>query len=166
MKLAITEYFNGGAKHIAGTIAQADNLGVFGAQDLFAANLWSMATDEPYLLAGFRAFRNFDGANHHFGDTSIQAISSDVGKVAVYVSTDTMHPGRVVMVAINPLHRHADDGRCRPAPDGHGAPVPDDRGDGQRPDHRAAGGRRYAGSFRILVDADLPALSVTTVDIY
>jgi hypothetical protein len=101
MKLAITEYNNGGAQHIAGTIAQADNLGVFGAQGLFAANLWPLVNNEPYLLAGFRAFRNFDGANHNFGDTSVQATSSNVGNVAAYVSTDTARPGRVVIVAIN-----------------------------------------------------------------
>jgi fibronectin type 3 domain-containing protein len=101
MKLAITEYNNGGAQHIAGTIAQADNLGVFGAQGVFAANMWALVTSEPYLLAGFRAFRNFDGVNHNFGDTSVQATSSNVGNVAVYVSTDTTRPGRVVMVAIN-----------------------------------------------------------------
>jgi hypothetical protein len=101
MKLAITEYDNGGGQHIAGTIAQADNLGVFGAQALFAANMWLLSPKEPYSLAGFRAFRDFDGANHHFGDTSIQATSSNVANVAVYVSTDSTRIGRVVMVAIN-----------------------------------------------------------------
>jgi hypothetical protein len=101
MKIAITEYNNGGARHIAGTIAQADNLGIFGVQSLFAANLWVLTTDEPYLLGGFRAFRNFDGAGHHFGNTSVQALSSDTSKVSAYVSTDTTLPGRVVMVIIN-----------------------------------------------------------------
>lgn len=101
MKLAITEYDNGGGQHIAGTIAQADNLGVFGVYSLFAANLWLMTQKEPYTLAGFRAYRNFDGAGHHFGDTSIGTNSSDVGKVTVYLSTDSRRPGRVVMVAIN-----------------------------------------------------------------
>jgi hypothetical protein len=101
MKLSITEYNNGGAQHIAGTIAEADNLGVFGAQDLFAANFWPLTAGEAYLLAGFRAFRDFDSEHHHFGDTSVQAVSSNVGNVAVYVSTDSARPGRVVMVAIN-----------------------------------------------------------------
>jgi hypothetical protein len=101
MKLAITEYNNGGAQHIAGTLAQADNLGIFGAQALFAANLWPLASSQPYLLAGFRAFRNFDGANSHFGDTAVQTASSNVANVMVYVSTDSARPGRVVMVAIN-----------------------------------------------------------------
>ena len=101
MKLAVTEYNNGGGQNIAGTIAQADNLGIFGARSLFAATLWMLGSKEPYSLAGFRAFRNFDGANHNFGDTSIQATSSDVANVAVYVSADSGRPGRVVMLAIN-----------------------------------------------------------------
>jgi Glycoside hydrolase family 44 len=101
MKLAVTEYNNGGGQHIAGTIAQADNLGVFGTRGLFAATMWPLAPKEPYSLAGFRAYRNFDGAGHHFGDTSIQAGSNNVANVVVYVSTESTRPGRVVMVAIN-----------------------------------------------------------------
>jgi hypothetical protein len=101
MRLAVTEYNNGGAQHIAGTLAQADNLGIFGAQGIFAANLWPLVSSQSYLLAGFRAYRNFDGANAHFGDTAVQAASSNIANVVVYVSTDSARPGRVVMVAIN-----------------------------------------------------------------
>jgi fibronectin type 3 domain-containing protein len=101
MKISITEYNNGGGQHIAGTIAQADNLGIFGAQGLFAACLWPLSDTEPYTLAGYRAFRDFDGANSDFGDTSVQATSSNVQNVVVYASTDSTTPGRVVFVAIN-----------------------------------------------------------------
>jgi len=101
MKLAVTEYDNGGGQHIAGTIAEADNLGIFAAHGLFAANLWLLTGKEPYTLAGFRAFRDFDGAGHHFGDTSIQASSSNAANVSAYVSTDSGRAGRVVIVAIN-----------------------------------------------------------------
>jgi fibronectin type 3 domain-containing protein len=101
MKISITEYNNGGGQHIAGTIAQADNLGVFGVQNLFAANLWPLNSTSPYILAGFRAFRDFDNANSNFGDTSLQATSSNVANVVVYASTDSTTPGRVVFVAIN-----------------------------------------------------------------
>jgi hypothetical protein len=100
-KLSISEYGGGGWNHIAGTIAEADMLGIFGAQGLFAASLWPPAGSYPYTLAGFRVFRGFDGANANFGDTSLQATSSDVSKVAVYASTDSQSPGRVVFVAIN-----------------------------------------------------------------
>ncbi len=98
--ISITEYENGGDNHIAGTIAQADNLGVFGSQKVFAATLWPLGTC-PYILAGFRAFRGFDGATASFGDTSLAATSSKVQNVAVYASSDSARPGRFVFVAIN-----------------------------------------------------------------
>jgi fibronectin type 3 domain-containing protein len=101
MKISITEYENGGWNHIAGTIAQADNLGIFGAQGLFAASFWPPNGTYPYALAGFRAFRDFDGAGANFGDTSLQSISSNVQNVVVYASSDSTTPGRFVFVAIN-----------------------------------------------------------------
>jgi len=101
MKIAITEYENGGWNHIAGTIAQADNLGIFGAQGVFAANLWPPNGTYSYALAGFRAFRGFDGAGANFGDTSLQATSSSVKDIVVYASLDSATPGRAVFVAIN-----------------------------------------------------------------
>ncbi|HMK31492.1 MAG TPA: glycoside hydrolase family 44 protein, partial [Terriglobales bacterium] len=99
-KIAITEYENGGDNHIAGTIAQADNLGIFGSQGVYAATLWPLG-NIPYILAGFRAYRSFDGAGASFGDTSLQATSSNVQNVAVYASADSGAPGRLVFVAIN-----------------------------------------------------------------
>ncbi|HKV62083.1 MAG TPA: glycoside hydrolase family 44 protein [Candidatus Acidoferrum sp.] len=101
MKLAITEYESGGFNHIAGTIAQADNLGIFGSVGLFAANFWPPNGTYSYTLAGFRAYRNFDGAGSNFGDTSLQATSSSVKDVVVYASKDSTTPGRIIFVAIN-----------------------------------------------------------------
>jgi hypothetical protein len=166
MKLALTEYNNGGGQHIAGTLAQADNLGVFGARALFAATWWPLASKEPYTLAGFRAFRDFDGANQHFGDTSIEAVSSSVANVSVYVSTDSKRAGRVVMVAINrspseqvtsivgqPLTGAAHLFQMTAATAAKQTTI--------RP--TAAGVQPVSGSSITLT---LPALSVTTVDIY
>src|SRR6202044_3102369 len=96
-----TEYENGGWNHIAGTIAQADNLGIFGSQGVFAANFWPPNGTYSYALGGFRAFRDFDGAGANFGDTSLQATSSNVQNVVVYASSDSSTPGRYVFVAIN-----------------------------------------------------------------
>jgi hypothetical protein len=100
-RISITEYENGGDNHIAGTIAQADNLGIFGSQGVYAATLWPLNASCPYILAGFRAFRGFDGASADFGDTSLQASSSNIQNVVVYASLDSTTPGRVVFVAIN-----------------------------------------------------------------
>ncbi len=101
MKISITEYENGGWNHIAGTIAQADNLGIFGSQGLFAASFWPPNGTYSYALAGFRAFRDFDAAGTNFGDTSLQSTSSSVQLVVVYASSDSSTPGRFVFVAIN-----------------------------------------------------------------
>jgi len=101
MKIAITEYENGGGGHIAGAIAEADNLGIFGSLGVFAANFWPNGGTFSYTLGGYRAFRGFDGANAVFGDSSLQATSSNVKNVAVYASQDSGTPGRVVFVAIN-----------------------------------------------------------------
>ena len=101
MKISITEYESGGWNHIAGTIAQADNLGIFGSQGVFAANFWPPNGTYSYALAGFRAFRDFDGAGANFGDTSLLATSSNVQNVVVYASSDSSTAGRFVFVAIN-----------------------------------------------------------------
>ena len=99
--LSISEYEGGGWNNIAGTIAEADMLGIFGDKGLFAAAFWPPSGTYDYALAGFRAFRGFNGASANFGDTSVQATSSDVSKVAVHASEDSATPGRVVFVAIN-----------------------------------------------------------------
>ncbi|MGA7853451.1 MAG: glycoside hydrolase family 44 protein [Candidatus Acidiferrales bacterium] len=101
MKISLTEYESGGWNHIAGTIAQADNLGIFGSQGVFAANFWPPNGTYSYALAGFRAFRDFDGAGGNFGDTSLQSTSNNVQDVVVYASSDSTTPGRYVFVAIN-----------------------------------------------------------------
>lgn len=100
-KLAFTEYYFGGGAHISGAVAQADALGVFGREGVFAAMLWPMSSNISFIDAGFRMFRNFDGAGSNFGETSVRAASSDLGTVTSYASLDSVHPGRVVMVVIN-----------------------------------------------------------------
>ena len=167
MKIAITEYYNGGGGHIAGTIAQADNLGIYGSYGLFAACLWPLGSD-PYVVAAFKAYRNFDGAGHNFGDTSVAATSNNVANVAAYVSTDSTRPGRVVMVLINrsvsaqstavtgqPLTgtAHLFQITATTASQQGGASIAP----------VAAGTQAVSGSS---ITVNLPALSVTTVDIY
>jgi hypothetical protein len=166
MKIAVTEYNNGGDLHIAGTIAQADNLGIFGAQNVFAASLWPLNDKSPYILAGFRAYRDFDNANSNFGDTSVQATSSNVGNVMVYASMDTTVPGRVVFVAINrstssqvtaingqPLSGTA-----------HLFQMTAASAQGQSPIQPVPVGTQAVSGTSLTVT--LPALSVTTIDVY
>jgi len=166
MKIAITEYENGGWNHIAGTIAQADNLGIFGSQGLFAASFWPPNGTYSYALAGFRAYRGFDGANASFGDTALQATSSNVQNVVVYASTDSTTPGRTVFVAIN---------RCTSAQvtaingaalsgTAHLYQVTAASAQGQNPvEPVSIGTMAISGSSMTIT---LPALSVTTIDVH
>lgn len=166
MKISITEYNNGGGQHIAGTIAQADNLGVFGAQNLFAANLWPLNDTSPYILAGFRAFRDFDNNNSNFGDTSVQATSSNAANVVVYASTDTANPGRAVFVAINRSTSSqvtAIDGLALTGT-AHLYHMTAPSAQGQSPIAPVSAGTQAASGTSLTIT--LPALSVTTIDIY
>lgn len=100
-KMAITEYANGGDNHIAGAIAQADNLGIFGREGLFAANYWPLTGSYPFVLAAFAMYRDYNGNLGSFGDVSLATTSTDTSKVAAYVSQDSIRAGRYVIVALN-----------------------------------------------------------------
>lgn len=166
MKISITEYNNGGGQHIAGTIAQADNLGIFGAQDIFAANLWPLNDTSPYILAAFRAFRDFDDANSNFGDTSLHATSSNVANVVVYASTDSTVSGRVVFVAINrstSTQVTAITGQTLSGT-AHLFQMTASSAQGQSPIQPVAAGTQAVSGTSLTVT--LPGLSVTTIDIY
>lgn len=166
MKLSITEYNNGGANHIAGTIAQADNLGIFGAEGLFAASLWPLSSSEPFIMAGFRAYRGFDGASASFGDTSLACTSSNVANVVVYASTDSTSPGRVVFVAINRSTLAQVTAITGQALSGtaHLYQMTAASAQGQNPIAPVSvGTMAVSGS---LMTITLPALSVTTIDVH
>jgi len=100
-QMAITEYESGGDNHIAGAVAQADNLGIFADKGVFAASWWPPSGTYPYTVGAFRAYRGFDGANANFGDTSLKTTSSSIANVSVHASLDSQAAGRVVFVAIN-----------------------------------------------------------------
>jgi hypothetical protein len=165
MKLSITEYENGGFNHIAGTIAQADNLGIFGSEGLFAANFWPPSGTYSYTLAGFRAYRDFDGAGSSFGDTSLQSASSDVASVVVYASTDSTVPGRVVFVAINRSNAAkvtALNGQTLSGT-AHLYQVTAATAQGQSPVQPVAIGTMSVSGSSLTIT--LPAYSVTTIDV-
>lgn len=100
-RLAITEYNYGGGDHVSGAVAQADVLGIFGREDLFAAALWDLAGGTRFVDGAFAAYCNFDGAGGRFGDTSILASTSNPADTSVYASVDEGNDDRVVLVAIN-----------------------------------------------------------------
>jgi hypothetical protein len=100
-RLAITEYANGGDNHIAGAIALADNLGIFGSYGLFATAAYPTTHSSPFVLAGYKMFRDYDGNLGSFGDLSIPAVSSDTASVSAYLSQDSLRTNRYAAVVIN-----------------------------------------------------------------
>ncbi|HLP02862.1 MAG TPA: glycoside hydrolase family 44 protein [Opitutaceae bacterium] len=100
-RLALTEYEAGGNNHIAGALAQADTLGVFGQMDIFAANFWPTSDTYAFTLAGFKMYRDYDGALATFGDISLPTTSSDTALVSAYISRFSTRNDRYVIVAIN-----------------------------------------------------------------
>jgi hypothetical protein len=107
-KIAITEYQYGRGGDITGGIAQADVLGIFGREGVFAASLWPIgdasAPNQPfgpfaYEFGAFKIYRNYDGAGGSFGDTGLTATTSDVAQSSIYASRTA--GGKVVLVVIN-----------------------------------------------------------------
>jgi len=100
-KLAVTEYNYGGGQHISGGLAQADVLGIFGREGVFAATEWTLAADESYIEGAFEMYLDFDGANGRFGDTSVRADTDDGASTSIYASLDGGDASRVVLIVLN-----------------------------------------------------------------
>jgi hypothetical protein len=99
-RLAISEYYYGGGGDISGALAQADVLGIFGRQGVFAAALWHMGrTDDRFIQAAFAMFRNYDGQGGAFGSVGLAAKTTDVERTSVYSSLDWQE--NVILVALN-----------------------------------------------------------------
>jgi len=97
-KLAFTEYDYGGGDHISGAVAEADVLGIFGEQGVFAATIWGGG---PFIEAGFNCYTNFDGHGGHVGDQAVEATSGDVADVSVHAMRYAEDAGRMSVVLIN-----------------------------------------------------------------
>jgi hypothetical protein len=110
-KIAFTEYYFGRSGDISGGLVQADLLGIFGRDSVFAANLWPQAGvwAQPwqgdgrqawaYAFGAFRSYLDYDGAGARFGDTSVRTSVSNTVDASAYGSLDAA--GNVVLVVIN-----------------------------------------------------------------
>ncbi len=110
-KLAITEYYYGRGGDISGGIAQADVLGIFGREGVFAAAFWPQANiwatpyggdgrkAYAYIFGALKMFRNYDGDGGRFGDVGLRATTTDNAMSSIYASRDST--GRLVLIVIN-----------------------------------------------------------------
>jgi hypothetical protein len=108
--LAITEYNFGGNNSMAGGLAQADALGIFGREGLDLATVWDPYADwvnlteqewaDRPIIDAFRLYRNYDGRGSRFGDVSVHGASADEAKVAIHAATRSAD-GALTLVVIN-----------------------------------------------------------------
>lgn len=100
-KLAYDEWNRGTGNSFAVGLATADGLGVFGQQAVDLASFWGLG-DPTYPSAyAFRMFRNYDGAGHGFGETSVSALTADATKLTVYAAQRNAD-NAVTIVVVNP----------------------------------------------------------------
>jgi hypothetical protein len=98
-KLAITEYNFGALDHINGALTQADVLGIFGREGLDLATIWDPPGPSEAGAYAFRMYRNYNGQGGQFGETSVQATSTDQSQLAVYAATRS--DGALTVMVIN-----------------------------------------------------------------
>lgn len=104
MKLAITEYNYGGEHHISGGIAQAEVLGVYGREGLYAAAFWSMGKESlgsAFIKGAFKLYGNYDGKGSAYGDHALSAATNGISRTTVFASSYQGKPGKLMIIAIN-----------------------------------------------------------------
>ena len=98
LKTGITEYNWGPDDYIGGATAQADVLGILGREGTDMATRWVCPAAGTATYNAFKMYRNYDGANSTFGETSVSASGPNPDNVAVFGATRAADGALTVMV--------------------------------------------------------------------
>lgn len=98
LKIQIGEYNFGAEKHISGGLAQAEALGRFGQEGIYAAYFWKYPPKDSPAFWAFRAYRNFDGKGAAFESQSLPTTSTPGTSAFAARSPDGK---RLTVVALN-----------------------------------------------------------------
>jgi hypothetical protein len=78
----------------------SDILGVYGQENIEVATYFDRPSQ--YAATGFKLFTNFDGNNSTYGDTYVEAITSDLPNATIYASTESAsNDGKLHVVVIS-----------------------------------------------------------------
>jgi hypothetical protein len=100
--IQLGEYSFGAGQHISGGLAQAEALGRFGTEGLYAAYFWMLPSKDSPVYWAYRAFRNFDGQGGHFLDLSVP-VHTDGPNASLFVSRSASNDHLVaVMLNLDP----------------------------------------------------------------
>jgi hypothetical protein len=96
--VAITEYNWGDEANINGATTQADIYGIFGQQGLNMATRWTVPANTTPTYKAMQMYRNYDGANSTFGDTSVSAAVPNPDDLSSFAALRTSDGALTVMV--------------------------------------------------------------------
>ena len=84
---------------------EADTLGIFAQNGVYAANLFTM--DAQYQLAAINLYTNYDGSGSGFGDTLVSCTTEENPiKVHPNIIYSTFCGSRMFLFSVSPLSRN------------------------------------------------------------
>jgi hypothetical protein len=98
-KISLSEYNLSVTENpVINALTQANALGIFGREGLDLATRWALPNDGPLIDDAFRMYRDYNGAHGTFGDTSVQATSTDSNRLAIYAAQRSSDGAYTVLV--------------------------------------------------------------------
>jgi len=101
VKLAFTEFAYGGEADVSGGLATADALGIFGKYGVYAAAYWPVESDQSYVAAAYRLYRDYDAAGSRFGDTHVRATTNNVADASIYAAIAGSDDATLHVIVLN-----------------------------------------------------------------
>jgi hypothetical protein len=95
---AITEYNWGAEASINGATTQADIDGIFGAYGLSMATRWTVPAATTPTYKAMQMYRNYDGQNNTFGETSVSAAAPDPDNLSAFAALRAKDGALTIMV--------------------------------------------------------------------
>jgi hypothetical protein len=96
--VAVTEYNWGDEGGINGATTQADIFGIFGREGLDMATRWTVPAANTPTFKAMQIYRNYDGKNSGFGETSVKAAIPDPDQLSAFAAVRTADGALTVMV--------------------------------------------------------------------
>jgi hypothetical protein len=99
-QVGITEYNWGAENHINGATAQADILGIFGREGLDMGTRWTTPASSTPTYKAMEMYRNYDGLQSTFGETSVAATAPNPDTLAAFAAQRAAD-GAVTVMAVS-----------------------------------------------------------------
>ncbi len=97
-KIGLTEYNWGAENHINGATTQADIYGILGREGMDLATRWTTPDTATLTFKAMKMFRNYDGNNSGFGETSVKATAPNPDEVSAFAAVRSSDNALTVIV--------------------------------------------------------------------